>query len=280
MTNGGRRTPPAAALDETVARPALPALVDASLARLGPGLRVGLALLGILGLWALVTASGLVNRELFPSPAMVWTAAVELWDEGVLTSDLAASLGRAAIGFALGSVAGVLVGLLTARTRLFSLSLTPLLTLLRPIPAIALVPLAIVWFGVGEGSKWFVIAYTVFLAVWLNTHHGASGVAGTYIRASRSLGAGTRREFFEVVLPAASPHIVAGLRMGAALAFLSLVAAELSGASSGIGYRIQEARQFFRTDRLFVGLIELGLLGALLDALFVAASRRVIHWEH
>ncbi|NGM38074.1 ABC transporter permease [Methylobacterium sp. DB0501] len=260
------------------ARSSLPAL--AAPAWLGPGLRAGLAILGFAGLWTLVTVSGLVNRELFPSPAMVWAAAVELGEEGALGSDLAASLGRAAIGFALGSAAGVMVGLLTARTRLFSAALTPLLTLLRPIPAIALVPLAIVWFGVGEGSKYFVIAYTVFLAVWLNTHHGAAGIAGTYIRASRSLGAGTRREFFEVVLPAAAPHIVAGLRMGAALAFLSLVAAELSGASSGIGYRIQESRQFFRTDRLFVGLIELGALGALLDVLFVAVSRRVIHWEH
>ncbi len=261
-------------------RPSLPGLVVERMSRLGPSLRVALAILGLLMLWALVAASGLINLELFPSPGMVLEAGVELFEEGALIGDLGASLKRAAIGFLIGATLGVAAGILTARIRAVSAALTPLLTLLRPIPAIALVPLAIVWFGVGEGSKWFVIAYTVFLAVWLNTHHGAVDVAGTYIRASRSLGAGARREFFEVVLPAAAPHIVAGLRMGAALAFLSLVAAELSGASSGIGYRIQEARQFFRTDRMFVGLIELGCLGALLDTVFVAAARRVIHWEH
>ena len=153
------------------------------------------------------------------------------------------------------------------------------MNLLRPIPAIALVPVAIVWFGIGEGSKYFVISYTVFLAVWLNTHAGASNVATTYIRASRSLGASKYREFFEVIIPASAPLIVVGLRLGAALAFLSLVAAELSGASSGIGFRLQDARQFIRTDRMFVGLIELGILGALLDALFVYISSKVVHWE-
>jgi NitT/TauT family transport system permease protein len=143
-----------------------------------------------------------------------------------------------------------------------------------------LVPVAIVWFGIGEGSKYFVISYTVFLAVWLNTHAGASDVASTYIRAARSLGASKFREFFEVIIPASAPHIVVGLRLGAALAFLSLVAAELSGASSGIGFRLQDARQFMRTDRMFVGLIELGILGALLDAVFVFFSRRIVHWEN
>ena len=233
----------------------------------------------VVALWAAATASGAVNTDLFPTPAMTWNAAVELYRDGVLVSDAAVSLRRAAVGFLAGATAAVLLGLFTARLRLVGYALHPLLNLLRPIPAIALVPVAIVWFGIGEPSKYVVIAYTVFLAVWLNTDHGASHVAETYLRASRSLGAGTTREFFEVVVPAAAPHIVAGLRMGAALAFLSLVAAELTGASAGIGFRIQEARQFMRTDRMFVGLIELGILGALLDFCFVQASRRLVHWE-
>ena len=248
--------------------------------QLGQVVRTVASIAGVTVVWALVASSGLVNQELFPTPAMVWLAAVELYDEGLLRSDLLTSLGRAAIGFSLGASLGVVLGVLTARTRVIGYSLNPLLTLLRPIPAIALVPLAIVWFGIGESSKYFVISYTVFLAVWLNTHHGTSSVAETYIRASRSLGASTAREFVEVVMPAAAPHIVAGLRMGAALAFLSLVAAELTGASAGIGFRIQEARQFIRTDRMFVGLIELGILGALLDLCFVSLSRRLVHWEH
>ena len=166
------------------------------------------------------------------------------------------------------------------RVKIVSIALEPFLNLLRPIPAIALVPVAIVWFGIGEGSKYFVISYTVFLAVWLNTHAGASDVASTYIRAARSLGGTKTREFFEVIIPASAPMIFVGLRLGAALAFLSLVAAELSGASSGIGFRLQDARQFIRTDRMFVGLIQLGILGALLDAAFAYLGRRLVHWEN
>lgn len=238
-----------------------------------------LSLAGVLLIWWAISAIGIVNPELFPSPYGVLIAGSELYREGLLYADLKVSLGRAAVGFTVGATLGVVAGLLTARTRTFNWALNPLLTLLRPIPAIALVPVAIVWFGIGEGSKYFVISYTVFLAVWLNTHHGMEQLPQTYLRASRSLGATRLREFVEVVIPASAPHIVAGLRIGAALAFLSLVAAELTGASAGIGYRLQEARQFIRIDRMFVGLVELGVLGALLDYFFVVISRKLIHWE-
>ncbi|WEX10699.1 ABC transporter permease [Chelativorans sp. AA-79] len=204
---------------------------------------------------------------------------MRLYQDGVLLSDLSVSLTRAGVGFLVGATLGILLGLLTARIQLFRVALYPLFTLLRPIPAIALVPVAIVWFGIGEQSKYFVIGYTVFLAVWLSTHHGMEHIPDTYIRASRSLGASRPREFLEVVIPAAAPHVFAGLRFGAALAFLSLVAAELTGASSGIGYRLNEARQYFLVDRMFVGLIQLGILGALLDSLFVYIGKKLLHWE-
>jgi len=245
----------------------------------GRYLRVLVSVSAFIGAWWLASALGLMNPAFFPGPGEVFEAARELWDSGLLGGDLLVSLRRAAVGFATGALAGVITALFTARTRIANYLLNPLLTFLRPIPAIALVPLAIVWFGIGEPSKYFVIAYTVFLAVWLNTHHGLEHVGETYIRASRSLGASRPREFFEVVLPAAAPHIVGALRIGAALAFLSLVAAELTGASAGIGFRLQEARQYMRTDRMFVGLVELGLLGALLDGFFVVVGRRLIHWE-
>jgi ABC-type nitrate/sulfonate/bicarbonate transport system permease component len=233
----------------------------------------------VVGIWQLVSGIGLVNPRLFPSPVQVALAAARLYGDGVLLADLWASLSRAGIGFVLGASLGIVFGLLTARLQFFRVALYPLFTVLRPIPAIALVPVAIVWFGIGEQSKYFVIAYTVFLAVWLSTHHGMEHIPETYIRASRSLGASRRREFIEVVIPAAAPHIFAGLRFGAALAFLSLVAAELTGASSGIGYRLNEARQYFLVDRMFVGLIELGVLGAVLDTIFVIIGRKLLHWE-
>lgn len=243
-------------------------------------LRNTFSVAGIIAVWWLITGSGMVNADLFPTPYAVATAAQELYSEGLLFTDLAVSIKRAAIGFAIGALLGVVMGILTARVAILRLIFNPLFNLLRPIPAIALVPLAIVWLGIGQSSKYFVISYTVFLGVWLNTHHGTEHVARTYILAARSLGANRLREFVEVILPAAAPHIVAGLRIGAALAFLSLVAAELSGASAGIGFRLQEARQFIRTDRMFVGLLELGVLGAILDFVFVLTSRKLVHWEH
>lgn len=233
----------------------------------------------VLAVWQFAHAAGFTNKNLFPGPFEVAKASVKLFTDGVLLKDLKTSTSRAAVGFGIGAVLGILFGILTARVQLVRLAIYPFLNILRPIPAIALVPIAIVWFGIGEESKYFVIAYTVFLAVWLATHHGMEHVPEMYIRASRSLGAPWYREFFEVVVPAAAPHIFAGLRFGAALAFLSLVAAELTGASAGIGYRLEEARQYFQVDRMFVGLIELGLLGALLDAFFVFISKRIVHWH-
>lgn len=233
----------------------------------------------VLSVWQFAHVAGFTNKNLFPGPFEVATASVKLFNDGVLIKDLKTSTSRAAIGFGLGASLGILFGILTSRVQLIRLAIYPFFNILRPIPAIALVPIAIVWFGIGEESKYFVIAYTVFLAVWLATHHGMEHIPETYIRASRSLGAPWYREFFEVIMPAAAPHIFAGLRFGAALAFLSLVAAELTGASAGIGYRLEEARQYFQVDRMFVGLIELGLLGALLDAVFVFISKKVVHWH-
>lgn len=233
----------------------------------------------VIGVWWLATIIAPVSSTILPSPIDTAWASWEMAASGVLWTDLGASLSRAAIGFAIGSGLGVAVGLLTGRTKLFRLLLNPFLAVMRPIPAIALVPVAIVWFGIGEGSKYFVIAYTVFLAVWFNTHQGMDYVPDIYIRASRSLATSRLREFFLVVVPAAAPHILAGIRLGVALAFLSLVAAELTGASSGIGYRLQEARQYIRTDRMFALLIELGLIGALIDTAVYRLGRRIVHWQ-
>lgn len=233
----------------------------------------------VLILWAAVGVTGWFPESIFPAPWSVWQAAVEMAQSGVLWRDLSVSLSRAAIGFAIGATLGVALGLMTGRVAVVRTLLHPFLNLLRPIPAIALVPVAIVWFGIGEGSKYFVISYTVFLTVWFNTHHGMEYVPSTYLRAARSLGASKVREFAQVVVPAAAPHIFAGIRLGVALAFLSLVAAELSGASSGLGYRLQEARQYIRTDRMFALLIILGLLGATVDLIVHRIGKRLVHWE-
>lgn len=236
------------------------------------------SLLFVLLIWTVISSAGIVSDAILPSPLSVWQATVEM-GQTTLARDLGVSLSRAGIGFAIGTSLGIVVGLMTGRMALAQVLLAPALTLLRPIPAIALVPLAIVWFGIGEGSKYFVISYTVFLTVWFNTHHGMQYVPDIYLRAARSLGVPKLHEFLTVVIPAAAPYILAGIRLGVALAFLSLVAAELSGASSGIGYRLQEARQYIRTDRMFSLLIILGILGSVADLIVQHIGRRLVHWQ-
>ena len=232
----------------------------------------------LLVIWELIVRSGAVSRRLFPSPRDTFEAGLDLLEAGVLFTDFRYSLTRSVVGFVLGGVAGVLAGLLTGRLKPVEFILSPMIMLFRPIPAIALVPVATVWFGIGESAKYFVIAYSVFLAVWLNVHAGASSVSETHLRVARSLGASRTRTFREVVVPAAAPDIVNGLRYGSAVAFIVLIAAELAGARAGMGYRIQISAEFLQTDRIFFGLVQLGVLGAILDAMFVLTSKRLIHW--
>ena len=147
-----------------------------------------LSILFVVAVWQFAHAAGFTNRNLFPGPWEVAVASVKLFTDGVMMKDLKTSVSRAAVGFSMGASLGILAGILTSRVSIVRLAIYPFFNILRPIPAIALVPIAIVWFGIGEESKYFVIAYTVFLAVWLATHHGMEHVPETYIRAARSLG--------------------------------------------------------------------------------------------
>ncbi|MER7763178.1 ABC transporter permease subunit [Streptomyces sp. NPDC097619] len=255
---------------------ATPSPPGRAVARLGPALGAGAA---VLALWYLLARSGAVAPGLLPSPAETLAALTEGVRSGVLAADLGASLTRAGQGFALGALAGSVLGFATGYVPWLSAAVTPVVSFLRPIPAIALVPLATAWFGIGETAKRLLIAYAVLLAVWLYVHDGVSRVPVSHLRAARSLGAPLHRRFTEVLLPAAAPALLAALRYGASVALLALVAAELGGADSGLAYRLQVDGQFLRVDRMFAGLIVLGLVGVLVDLLLAAAGRRLVHWS-
>ncbi|WP_078912267.1 ABC transporter permease [Streptomyces sp. NRRL S-646] len=233
----------------------------------------------VLVLWWAAARGAVLGAGLVPTPWQTLREAHAMWADGTLTADLRASLARAGQGFAYGASAGIAVGFLTGHRPGVAALVGPVMSFLRPIPAIALVPLITAWFGIGEQAKHLVIAYAVFLAVWLYVHDGVARVPADYLRAARTLGVPAWRRLTEVLLPAAAPSVVAALRYGAGLAFLALVAAELGGAQSGIAYRLQVDGQFLRTDRMFVGLIELGLLGLAADALISFAGRRLVHWS-
>ncbi|MGW4634557.1 ABC transporter permease [Nocardia sp. NPDC004415] len=236
----------------------------------------GLVLAGLA--WTLLVASGQFPRELLPSVPEILRAAAELGREDLLATDVLASLRRAVGGFALGAVAGIGAAVVTANTTLGRNLLQPVLRLLSPIPTIGLVPLAILWFDLGEGSKALVIALGVFVPVWINTHAGLASTPRDYLRAARCLGAGRGQILREVVLPEAAPDIVPGLRVGAAMAFVLIVVAEMSGTTAGLGYRIYQAQLFSQADRLIACLIVLGVLGALADLAIASTTAPLTRW--
>ncbi|MGW6331267.1 ABC transporter permease [Nocardia rhamnosiphila] len=237
---------------------------------------VGLGVAAIV--WSLVVASGEFPRELFPSVPEILTAARTLWTDGLLAADIVASLRRAFAGFVLGAAAGIVAAVLTATTAVGRNLLQPVLRLLAPIPTIGLVPLAILWFGLGESSKTLVIALGVFVPVWINSHAGLASTPADYLRAARCLGAGRGQILTRIVLPEAAPDIASGLRVGAAMAFVLIVVAEMTGTTAGIGYRIYQAQLFSQADRLIACLIILGIIGAVCDLAIAAATAPVTRW--
>jgi ABC-type nitrate/sulfonate/bicarbonate transport system permease component len=155
----------------------------------------------------------------------------------------------------------------------------PILELLRPIPPLAFLPMFIIWFGLGELSKVLMIAFSAFFVIYVNAYQGVRYADPLLMRAAQSLGADRRRAFFSISLPSAMPEIFTGLRLGMGMSFFVLVAAELLAADSGMGFRIQEARQQFRIDRMIFGAVQIGVVGYILFALLHRLESRLLAWK-
>lgn len=220
-----------------------------------------------------------VNIKMFPPPSHIARIFAEMtWETGEIWPHVGASLLRALWGFLLGSSVGIALGVLTGRVRWLRQMSDPVVHGLRAIPAIAIVPLAIVWFGLGDVSKVMLIAWGTFFPVWLNTFIGVRDLPPVYLRSAASLGAGRWSTVLRVALPAALPFVFAGLRHATSVAFVVVVAAELVGAEKGLGYLISFAHLVFRIDIMFVGLIYLGIIGFLADQFFAALLHRLFPW--
>jgi len=237
-----------------------------------------LGTLAFFGAWEALSRSGLVNEVMLPAPSTIAQSGWSLLLTGELARHLGASLLRAVLGFVSGSVLAIALGVAMAQIPLLHAAINPLVQMFRAVPSLAFVPLAIFWFGIGETSKIFLIAWGVFFPVWVNTYIGVRDSNPLFHRAAASLGASGWRNFAFVVLPAALPFIIAGLRVSLSVALVVLVAAELAGAAFGVGYLIQMSQQVFRVDQMFVGLIVLGVMGFSADFLFERAVRRLFPW--
>ena len=216
------------------------------------------------------------NPFLIPPPVDVIRSAIPMITSGEIFGDVAISMVRVLVGFVSGSIAGIVVGVLVGRMRALHDLLDPIIELLRYLSPTAMIPIAIIWFGIGELSKYFLIFWGTFFIVVVNTTAGVWRAPIARQRAAECLGANRLQIFVMVVIPSAVPYIVTGMRVAMASSFMSIIPAEILAADSGIGYLLQKSSLLLQTNRIFVALLTICLLGFAVDRLFRFLVDRVL----
>jgi len=239
----------------------------------------GLAFIAtIILLWQVVNIIGVFNESLFPSPIKVFFAFLSLLYSGELLFDIFVSLWRVLLGLVIGSALGVVFGLLIGRVFWLDKTTSPFLNILRALPPVAIIPLMIIWFGIGDNAKIIEIAFAVFFPVWISTMMGVKSINENYLRTAKIFVKSRAQAFTKILFPATLPFIANGIRIGIAIAFIMAFVSELAGASSGLGYLIAYAQIIYRADIMLVGLIVLGLLAAATDYLFSSFYTKTFPW--
>jgi len=234
-------------------------------------------------IWYLVTLEGKVPGYLIPSPVNLVRVAVDFATGhedltpygGTLAVHALASIQRVVMGFCLAAAVGLPLGFLTGRIRVAKKSLDPTVHLIRIIPGIGWLPIAIVWFGVGETTTLFLISLAAFFPIYVNAAQGASSVSPLLIRAGKMLGANKFTLFTTVIIPAAMPSTLAGLRLGLGISWAYLVLGELTGVMYGLGAVMMDARMLGHVEMILVPMIFIGLLGRVSDMLLVGSFKRL-----
>ena len=240
---------------------------------------LGLLIVLIL-IWQAVSVWMLDNttRTLLPPPTVILQAAWDLIASGELFHHLRDSLKREAVAF-MWATSSIPIGIAMGWWRPVHDQVDPLIEMLRPVPPLAWIPLSILWFGIGDTQNQFIIFLGIFFPILLNTIAGVKGIEPNLIRAARCLGANDWNILWRVVLRAALPQIVTGIRVGLGVGWMALVAAELVGANSGLGFLINDARTVLRTDYVIVGMATIGLVGLLIDWCIRMLMRRILPWS-
>ena len=215
---------------------------------------------------------------LMPAPLLVATTAAGMIASGELLHHLMASLKREAAAFVMASSA-IPIGLAMGWWRTVYDQVNPIMEILRPIPPLAWIPLSILWFGLGDEQNEFIIFLGMFFPILINTITAVRNIEPNFVRAARSLGAPERKVLTRIVLVGALPQIITGVRVGLGVGWMALVAAELVGANSGLGFLINDARSMLRTDTIVVGMLTIGLIGLLIDLTIRLLSRRMLPWS-
>jgi ABC-type nitrate/sulfonate/bicarbonate transport system permease component len=226
-------------------------------------------------IWQLLSTF-IFNPFLIPPPVEVIRTAIPMLLSGEILADVSISMTRVLVGFISGSLVGIVLGVLLGRIRLLHDLLDPIIELLRYLSPTAMIPIAVIWFGIGEMSKYFLIFWGTFFIVSINTTAGVWRAPIARQRAAECLGANSLQIFVLVVIPSAVPYIVTGMRVAMASSFMSIIPAEILAADSGIGYLLQKSSMLLQTNRIFVALLTICILGFVVDRLFRFLVDRVL----
>ncbi|WP_066164038.1 ABC transporter permease subunit [Aliarcobacter cryaerophilus] len=230
-------------------------------------------------IWQIVVQSGLVSSRVMPAPLDVIVAGFTLTTNGELIHHFLVSLQRALLGFIIGGSIGFILGFITGLSRLAENLLDSTIQMVRTIPLLALVPLVILWFGIGEFSKIFLLSLAVFFPIYLNTFHGLRSVDKDLIEMGRVYGLTSYGLFKNVILPGAMPSILVGIRMSLGFMWLYLIVAETIASNAGIGYMTMNAREFLQTDVMVLGILLYAFLGKISDFLASILEKRYLKWH-
>ncbi|PXX42312.1 aliphatic sulfonate ABC transporter permease SsuC [Aquitalea magnusonii] len=229
--------------------------------------------------WQIASLAGWLNHRVLPAPSEVLVAFWQLLSSGDLFRHLAVSFARVASGFVIGAGLGLAFGLLAGVSRLGEALFDTTLQMLRNIPPLAILPLVILWFGIDESAKVFLVAFGVLFPVYLNTYHGIRSLDPQLLEMARSYGVSGKALFWQVVLPGALPSILVGIRYALGIAWIILIVAETLSATSGIGYLAANAREFLQTDIVVLSILLYAALGKVVDVAARALEKRWLRWH-
>lgn len=233
----------------------------------------------LLAAWQLAVMQQVFSPYLLPAPSTVWQSFGELCASGVLLKHLAVSLRRVALGFTISCCLAVPLGILCGQSKRFESYCWLLLEFLRHVPPLAAVPLIILWAGIGEASKLTIIVLASFFPLFLNTYSGIHGCDRRLLEVGRTLGFTAKEQILQIRIPAALESIVVGMQLALGYSWRALIGAELIAATAGIGYLILDAEEMSRPDVVIVGMLAIGLVGTLIDYLFLLAIQRLFPWH-